>query len=808
MDRKRISIVEDEVVSAASLKKNLTHLGYEVISIITSGEEAINKIRESQPDLIFMDINLAGKMDGIETSAVLQANFDIPIIFVTNYDNEEVLQRALITSPYQYLVKPVNKVDLRNTVEITLNRHNLEKMFKKREKWLEIILGNTIDSVIITDSKGIVFLMNSAAENLTGWKQQETIGKDYTEIFSIKNEFGENSIENPFISALQFNITVDFPENSYIISRNGSKKNINGYAIPINDDTGKPDGILLLVREFDERNGDSLNLKDKKNELNKLILERTADLMKENVERKRAEESLHTTEKKYRTIVETAQEGIWLSDNNFKTTFVNQKIADMLGYSINELLLTHLFDHLEKKSKDLFLQEIENKSAKNQDVREFLFECKDGSNLWAIVTSNILFDDFGNRIGILSMVTDITERKIAEKEILDAKLKAEESSKLKSVLMMNLNHELRTPMNGIIGFASLLKDEISNPDLLCMIEDIHFSGTRLMKTINSIMEFAALESGQIKPEIIEFNIYDNIKTVIDNFEKEAKDKNLNYRVIIKKDEIIVKSDIDMIKTIVSKIIDNAVKYTQNGEVSIKLDMVTEDSGNFMILKISDTGIGIPLGKQNEIFKEFKQASEGFGRGYEGLGLGLTVAKKMADMLGIQISMESIIAKGSVFTLKIPSPYAPESKITLEKKVDFSDKNGKNKDSKQINELQEILIIEDNIININLITAFLKNICSVDYVLSGEAALEIAVKKKYSLILTDINLGSGINGIDSQKKIRKIKGYENVPNIAVTGYSTSEDRNEFLREGFDEFIPKPFTKVKLIKTIEKFVKVKK
>jgi PAS domain S-box-containing protein len=803
MDRKKIIIVEDEMVSAESLRKSLVNLGYEVTSIVPSGEEAVKKAAEIHPDIIFMDINLSGQMDGIEAAATLQANYDIPVIFVSNYDNEEVLQRALVTSPYQYLIKPVNKVHLRNTIEIALNRHNLERLFKKHEKWLDILLGNTADAVIITDSNGTVLLMNSAAEKLTGWKHEESIGKDYTKIFNLKNEFEDISVENPIISALQFNFTVDFSDNTYLISKNGFNKYINGYAIPINSDTDEPDGVLLLVREIYEKNTDSADGKDKKNNLNTLILERTADLMKENVERKKAEKSLYTSEEKYRTIVETAQEGIWLSDYEFNTAFVNQKMAEMLGYSITELTSTQLFDYLEKKNKELFLREIKEKSIKTQYVKELSFKCKNGNILWAIVSTNLLFDDSGNRIGFLSMITDITERKLAEKEIVNAKLKAEESSRLKSVLMMNLNHELRTPMNGILGFASLLRDDNLNSAQTQMIDDIYYSGNRLMNTLNSIMEFAALESGYTKPKISEFNLLEYLEQTVGNFEKIAKEKELNYYINIKRNDIFVKSDVEMVKTIVSNIIDNAIKYTTKGSVKIEIDRIAEGSENFALLSISDTGIGIPEDKLNEVFKEFKQASEGVGRNYEGLGLGLTIAKKMADLTGVKINVISEYMGGSVFTLKIPSAYTKENEIVV-KSTGSADETRKSAKVKQTNGLQEILIVEDNIINVHLIIIYLKNKYQADYALSGEKAIEMAGKKKYSLILTDINLGTGINGIETQKRIRKLEGYQNIPNIAVTGYSTKEDKHQFLKEGFDGFLPKPFTKELLIHTTEQLI----
>jgi len=796
MDSKRILLVENEAVSAKNLEKIIYKLGHDVVSIVTSGEDVVRYIENLHPDLILMDINLEGEIDGIEATAQVQAKIDIPVIYITAFDDESTLQRALITSPYNYLSKPVNEKTLSSAIEIAMHRHRIEKSFKEHEKWFDIIIKSIDNAVVITDYSGNVSYMNRKAEEITGWGFEDSIGIDHLSVLNFGSELSEKHIENPVSSALQYNITVYLPEKTFLISKSGSLTFVNGKAHPYTDDNGKIIGVILIITEIKDKTKDFGN---KKVDLEKKIIERTVELMEEKIEREKAEESLHTSEEKYRKIVETSLEGIWLSDNNHNSTFINKKAADMLGYSIDELMNTRLTDHLEKNFKESFLKELEKKSIVSGDVRELLFKCKNGHSMWALVSTNILFDDTDNPVGFLSMITDINERKRAEKEIINAKLKAEESSKLKSILILNLNHELRTPMNGILGFTNLLKDDIKNPEHSEMLDFVYSSGKRLMGTLNSIMEYATLESGNSNPEIKNINLNDCIQKVLESMEIAAKEKKLNFFCKKNTDNITVKTDIEMLRSLLAKLADNAVKYTESGSVSVELDEYKNENEFYAQIKIIDTGIGIPDEKHSAIFEEFKQASEGYGRSHEGLGLGLSIVKRISEILNIKLSFTSHTQKGTVFIVRIPAVPSenkfkplPRETEDISRLIDKKIKQGKTKN---------ILVIEDNMVNVNLMIFFLNKIYNVDYANTGEKAIELAESNKFSLILTDINLGEGIDGIETQKRIRKINGYEKTPNIAVTGYSTPKDKNLALNEGFDDFISKPYTKQILIKTIE-------
>jgi len=794
----RVMLVENEIVSAKSLEKMLLKLGYDIVSVVKSGEDVLEYVNNIHPDIILMDIELEGKIDGIEATAQVQAEVDIPVIYITSFDDELTLQRALITSPYNYLSKPVSDKMLGNAIEIAIHRHKIEKSFKERDKWLEIISNIIDEAILITDKNGVIIYMNPKAEELTGWDNEEALGNVYSDILDIKTDYTDKPGENLLDSVLQYNFSVNLPEKSYLISRAGNQLFISGKAFPVKDDGGATNGVAFMVKEIKDK---IIDIRDKKGDLEKKFIERTVELMEEKIERERVEESLHTSEEKYKKIVETTLEGIWLADNSHKTTFVNNKIADLLGFSTEELLKTSLSDHLEISYRNSFLKDFENKSNISGRISEFLFNRKNGSDLWALVSTNILYDDSNKPIGFLSMISDITERKRAEKEIIDAKLKAEESSKLKSFLILNLNHELRTPMNGILGFTGLLKDEISNKEHSDMLNHVYDSGTRLMSTLNSIMEFATLESGNTVIDIKDYNLHDNIHRLFGEYKGRAEAKGLKYSINIADEKTTVKTDIEMLKSLISKILDNAIKYTKKGSIYSTIKETGHNEELYAEIKISDTGIGIPDGKQKIIFEEFKQVSEGYGRAHEGVGLGLSIAKRIAEMLNVNLTFASSPKNGTTFTIRIPAVRKETHKQAVEKPLKKIVSDEIPPDTENLKKQKSVLIVEDNITNINLMIVFLKNIYEINYALDGEKAVELAKKEKFSIILTDINLGPGIDGIETQKQIRKIEGYKNIPNLAVTGYSSPNDKEMLLKEGFDSVVPKPYTKLSLIKAIE-------
>lgn len=393
------------------------------------------------------------------------------------------------------------------------------------------------------------------------------------------------------------------------------------------------------------------------------------------------------------------------------------------------------------------------------------------------------------------LIEEIAMRKKAEQELIKAKEKAEELNKLKSNLLANLSHEFRTPLSGIIGISELLKDDIKNNEQLKLLNDISFSGKRLHDTLNSILLLAQFESSEIVLHKEKINIAKEIQSYFEKYKYKADEKNLDLKIIIEENNIFVETDKELLRQVFYNLFDNAVKFTDKGSVTIKLYSIQDGTNLFVAVDVTDSGIGINEKNIAYIFDEFRQASEGYTRKFEGTGLGLTLTKKVLDLLNGEIKCKSEKEIGSTFTFTLPAhKEAKEIEIL---------KDNKDKYSKEKSKLLNILFVEDNPSNQFVFQKFLINTANVEFASNGDEAFELVYNKIYDLIFMDINLGLGIDGIEVTKEIRKIDTYKNVPVIALTGYALEQDRDYFLSHGFDYFVVKPFSKSDLLNVINQF-----
>jgi diguanylate cyclase (GGDEF)-like protein/PAS domain S-box-containing protein len=258
----KILIVEDESIVAQDLQMTLEDLGYSVPAIADSGELAIQKTAEIQPNLILMDIRIIGEMDGIATAQVITEQFDIPVIYMTAHSDEATLGRAKLTSPFGYIIKPFQERELRTIIEIALYKHQMEKRLKENAQWLTIVLESIGDGVIATDAQGRISFLNPIAEEISGWSFSEAVGKDATEIFKIVDENSRQPLENPIIKVLKTHKMAALPENTVLVGKDGREIPIEDSIAPIKrqkgaayveDENGHIVGAVLVFRDVTEK---------------------------------------------------------------------------------------------------------------------------------------------------------------------------------------------------------------------------------------------------------------------------------------------------------------------------------------------------------------------------------------------------------------------------------------------------------------------------------------------------------------------------------------------------------------------------
>ena len=262
MEKARILIVEDEAIIAMEIENQLQSLGYEVTSIVDTGEKAIKKAEADKPDLMLMDIRIKGEMDGIDTAEVIRNRFGIPVIFSTAYLDHERIERAKITMPFGYVLKPIQERDLKVTLEMALYVTKVDEERRKNEEWFSTTLKSIGDAVISTDTKGKVTLMNPVAESLTGWNQKDAFGKPLKEIFHIINEETRNLVNNPVENVIRTGNIVGLANHTILVSKDGREIPIDDSGSPIRNDKGEINGVVLVFRDISERHKAEKALKE------------------------------------------------------------------------------------------------------------------------------------------------------------------------------------------------------------------------------------------------------------------------------------------------------------------------------------------------------------------------------------------------------------------------------------------------------------------------------------------------------------------------------------------------------------------
>ncbi len=499
---------------------------------------------------------------------------------------------------------------------------------------------------------------------------------------------------------------------------------------------------------------------------------------------------------------------VLITDSHGKIVYSNPKCLETSGYALNEMLgkrpcALHTPDGLPDDEHEI------TKAVKNgKELRgEFISYRKDRTAYWEYVIISPIIDNNNIITNFVIIKQDISDQKRYENEIIEAKEKAEESSRLKSVFLGNMSHELRTPMVGILGFAQILNEELQNAEQKELADLLIKSGKRLLNTLESILEFSQLESSRANLKIVELNLTESTEYLYDKFKERANEKKLEFKISQNERDIIVLGDQKLLNHALSNIIDNAIKFTYKGEINIETRKDDYKGKEYGIISISDTGIGISEEQQKIIFDDFRQVSEGTSRSFEGNGLGLAISKKILNLMQGEIKVESSPAVGSTFTIYIPlsnRTYNNNGKANMKSQAESQKKTQINHG----NGLPEILLVEDNETNKEVIELYLKRVCKIDYAPEGKTALTLASQKKYALILMDINLGNGISGIEVTKEIRKMEEYKDTPIVALTGYAMYGDKEKLLEEGCSHYMSKPFMKKEIVQLVQELIFVKK
>jgi signal transduction histidine kinase/ActR/RegA family two-component response regulator len=394
------------------------------------------------------------------------------------------------------------------------------------------------------------------------------------------------------------------------------------------------------------------------------------------------------------------------------------------------------------------------------------------------------------------------EERVLERtlELTEAKLAAEAANRAKSAFLANMSHELRTPMNGVMGMIDMAKRRVADPKGLDQLAKAKFSAERLLGVINDILDLSKIEAERLVFESVPLQIRTVVENIVNTLGPQIAEKGLRLKVDLPSALVqqAFMGDPLRLGQILLNLIGNAIKFTGQGEVTLRALTLAETVAAVQVrFEVADTGIGIDAQAQARLFQSFEQADNSMTRKYGGTGLGLAICKRLVEMMGGQIGVESTPGTGSTFWFVVSLKKRAEDAVSP---LRAFESNSAEQRLQQDYAGTVILLAEDEPISQEISRGLLEEVGLVVVLAEdGMQALELARQNRYTLILMDMQMPN-LNGVDATKAIRTLPGYEKTPILAMTANAFEEDRKICIEAGMDDHIPKPIDPDKLYETL--------
>lgn len=542
--------------------------------------------------------------------------------------------------------------------------------------------------------------------------------------------------------------------------------------IPLRDSHGEIVGVLGLYEDITSEKMSQVELRRYQEQLEDLVQERSA--------------ALRRSEERYARAATAGRVGIWEYEFASGAVFVTNDFKALMGFSDEELPSTTeaLMRRGHPEDNEMLIEAVRRYMRGQQDRLEFEHRAlhRDGGWRWFQLTGELECDAAGRPVRLMGVDVDITQRKAAEQALRRAKEQAEAAARAKADFLANMSHEIRTPMNGVMGMAHLLLAAGLPPEQHRRVEIIVQSGESLLSVINDILDFSKIDAGEMQIDVVPMDFRELVQRTVAPHLAAAGQKSLQLSVEIDPAlPRLVLGDPLRIGQVLSNLLNNAVKFTNQGNIRLVLSGDGEKGGVALIrMRVQDTGIGIAEDRIGAIFDKFSQADSSTTRRFGGSGLGLTICQRLVELMGGEIHVESRVGDGSTFAVTLPLEVAEQCRPASHVPAQVPD------DSPQF----AILLAEDNLLNLEVARDFLSPFAQrLDVAMNGQDAIELARARAYDLIFMDLHMPE-IDGLSATRTIRTLPGHAKTPIIAMTASVLDEDRQRCAEAGMSDFLPKP------------------
>ena len=752
-DRIRILIVENEGLVGCDMATTLGKLGYVVVAICASGEEALERLDEFRPDLVLMDVHLAGQMDGIDTARELQSRSRVAIVYVTACADLDTVARARQTHPHGYLLKPFNHDELRLAVEVAAQRHFEENERQRREHSYFEAFQSLADGVIAADLSGGVVFMNPSAARATGWNAQEAVGRSLNEVFRIYQSTGEPAEILSAESATQA-----AERTVYLTTLAGERVPIQDRTAPLRDAQGQLTGLIILFRAA---------AVPAPVEATPLPNRSTAPLV---------------------DVVESISDPLFALDARWRVTYANASALRLFDRNLQNMLGLSLWDIMPSATRELHHEAFAHAMLHRETVNRELY--LDEKQIWLELRGY----PFGE--GLLLLVQDVTARR----EEAERRNRIDRLESL-GLLARGFAHDFNNLLTVLLGNISLAEMRLRNAITL---PELHTAKQATLQAQNLVQQLLTFARGgaPIKTQI---RLGDLIETF---FAHHTRANRVEYRIEVQPGLPQIAIDGAQIRRLLSNLIRNAEQAQPNGgEITVRCfapdhaemfpgEMVTDT--NFqpsgLAIEVEDKGEGITTEHLPHIFEPYFSTR----KADNATGLGLTVCESIAKAHGGSLTVSSEHGKGTTvrFYLPLDSDGEEADAFGLSKVFDAAPElNAAN---------PRILVLEDDPLVRSLIVRNLTG-NGFDVAESSEGSETVRMYQEsvtqgraFDLVILDLSIPNGMGGVRAMEKLRAID--PEVFAIVSSGYSDDPVMANPAAYGFAAVLPKPYEPADMLRLV--------